>query len=94
MVLAVGEHVDVLYHHQILGVGLLVKGLVEHLRDLGVGVVHALEYFFVHSGHPLGRLLESFPVRVVPQSLQNTADVICDFLCVDHPRHLSCLDPR
>ena len=34
----------------------ILKGFVEHLCNLVIGIIHSLKNFFVHSCHPVWRL--------------------------------------
>ena len=84
VVLTVGKHVDVLHHDDPSGfvrmqLKSLLEGLAEHLRDLMVCIVHALKDFRVHLRHTLGRIFQSFSVRVVSERCQNTPDMF--FYC-------------
>ncbi len=85
MVLAIGKYVDIPHQSQVMVVGVgLLKGLIEHLGDLGVGIIHPREDLFIHFCHPLRGFPEAFPVRVVAQGLENASDMGFNGFGIDH----------
>ena len=95
MMLTVAENINVFYNDKITvfrrKCQIFFKGLVKHLCNFVIGIIHSLEHFFVHPCHTIRGIFESLTIRIISQSDQQSTDMLthCVFIYCHNLRLLS-----
>ena len=97
MMFTIRKKINILHDDDLITAGtgrIFRKGLVQHLCQFMIRIIHAGKDFLIHFGYPFWCFHQAFPVGIVPESNEDSPYMFFYGFRINHIRHPVSPDPR